>query len=386
MPNINLKDKNGDIVTYNGINKIQIQNASGGNALFVNASGAITITSNGSYDVTTYQNAIVNIEGASNLTTVAVPLAIEERTILPDGDFDGFSEIFVQGLEGSVNIVDSEGNEVEIESMEIDNGIVNILISGITNEIDEFLENTIIEYTNDRVTKLGNSKFCTNQSLVTVNFANVEEVGDRCFSGCAKLANVNMPKVKTVMGYAFNSTLITGDSPIFQSIETFGGNNAFWSCSNLGDVNMPNIVTGIAQNTFNGSGLTSFRADNLICATTANAGSTAFSGCTKLEYVHFDKLQIVGTQWFNGCKALKKAEFNSVTTFRGYAFQGCSALETLIIRTPDVVATIDSNMFYSITFTGIVYVPDELVEQYKVATNWSVYAEQIKPLSEYVEE
>ena len=32
-----------------------------------------------------------------------------------------------------------------------------------------------------------------------------------------------------------------------------------------------------------------------------------------------------------------------------------------------------------------IYVPDDLVENYKTATNWSVYASQIKPLSEYVE-
>lgn len=32
--------------------------------------------------------------------------------------------------------------------------------------------------------------------------------------------------------------------------------------------------------------------------------------------------------------------------------------------------------------TGYVYVPDELVEEYKVATNWSTFANQIKPLSE----
>jgi len=33
-----------------------------------------------------------------------------------------------------------------------------------------------------------------------------------------------------------------------------------------------------------------------------------------------------------------------------------------------------------------IYVPDNLVEQYKTATNWSRHADKIKPLSEYVEE
>ena len=32
--------------------------------------------------------------------------------------------------------------------------------------------------------------------------------------------------------------------------------------------------------------------------------------------------------------------------------------------------------------TGYIYVLDELVDSYKSATNWSTYAEQIKPISE----
>ena len=31
---------------------------------------------------------------------------------------------------------------------------------------------------------------------------------------------------------------------------------------------------------------------------------------------------------------------------------------------------------------GYIYVPDALVDSYKTATNWSVFADQIKPLSE----
>ena len=34
---------------------------------------------------------------------------------------------------------------------------------------------------------------------------------------------------------------------------------------------------------------------------------------------------------------------------------------------------------------GKIYVPDNSVDAYKAATNWSQYADRIKPLSEYVE-
>lgn len=33
--------------------------------------------------------------------------------------------------------------------------------------------------------------------------------------------------------------------------------------------------------------------------------------------------------------------------------------------------------------TGFIYVPDSLVDAYKAETNWSTFADQIKPLSEY---
>ena len=34
--------------------------------------------------------------------------------------------------------------------------------------------------------------------------------------------------------------------------------------------------------------------------------------------------------------------------------------------------------------TGYVYVPDDMVDTYKSATNWSTYASQIKGMSELV--
>ena len=250
---------------------------------------------------------------------------------------------------------------------------------GATFEIDEFLGGNLTEYVNHTAKKLKYG-FCNNYSITSVIFTEVEEVGDRTFSGCAKLENFYMPKVRKVGPYGFHGTRINPDNSVFSTIEEWEGSNQFYAVTAKGAVNMPKI-TSLPTACFASAGITSFRADNC----TTQGGNQAFSNCASLEYVFFDKLTEVGTQWFNSCKALKKAEFNSVRNFRGYAFQGCSTLEVLIIRTPDVVATTDSNMFYSFTFTGTVYVPDNLVEQYKVATNWSVYADNIKPLSEYVE-
>lgn len=56
----------------------------------------------------------------------------------------------------------------------------------------------------------------------------------------------------------------------------------------------------------------------------------------------------------------------------------------IIIRTNKVCKLSNKDGFYGVHFsTGTrIYVPDELVEEYKVAENWTAYADYIKPLSE----
>ena len=83
---------------------------------------------------------------------------------------------------------------------------------------------------------------------------------------------------------------------------------------------------------------------------------------------------------------LYRLDFPSVESISGGAFSGCSRLVTLILRKADTVCTLENVSAFSGTSiakgTGFVYVPDDLVEQYKAATNWSTYASQIKPISE----
>ena len=78
----------------------------------------------------------------------------------------------------------------------------------------------------------------------------------------------------------------------------------------------------------------------------------------------------------------------------------CYALTKLIIRNMDTIPTLNSNAFTgcyhftgekSSTYNpqglkdGRIYVPDDKVDELKAATNWSVYADIIVPLSTLVE-
>ena len=74
----------------------------------------------------------------------------------------------------------------------------------------------------------------------------------------------------------------------------------------------------------------------------------------------------------------------TVTLINGWTFQRSTRLTSFICRavTPPVLNN-SLNLYLS---TAKIYVPDNSVEQYKVATNWSTYASRITPLSEYSEE
>lgn len=83
-----------------------------------------------------------------------------------------------------------------------------------------------------------------------------------------------------------------------------------------------------------------------------------------------------------------------------YFASGCNSLTKLIIRNMPTIPKLDSNSFtncYHFTGTtnatynpnglkdGRIYVPDDKVDELKTATNWSVYADIIVPLSTLVE-
>ena len=69
-------------------------------------------------------------------------------------------------------------------------------------------------------------------------------------------------------------------------------------------------------------------------------------------------------------------------------FNSCSKLATLIVNTP-LVCPIGSGCFTNtpmldstyLGYYGSVYVPDNLVSQYQVATNWSSISDRITGIS-----
>ena len=99
---------------------------------------------------------------------------------------------------------------------------------------------------------------------------------------------------------------------------------------------------------------------------------------TLREYTNHTATKI-GGQAFRNYSTLEKATFYNIKSIEQGAFMGCINLDTLIIYTNEVCKLSNAN---AIINTITIYVPDELVNDYKVATNWITYADNIKPISQ----
>ena len=174
---------------------------------------------------------------------------------------------------------------------------------------------------------------------------------------------------------------------------------SFMGADTLVNITIPDTVTRFTNTPYNGHQFTNLKSlVSVIMSSNVDViSSDCFKGCSSLKSVtNIFASQILDAA-FAECTSLTSLDLGnrissiSVTTATGKngSFYGCSNLSSLIIRNNSSVVILNkANSFTNTPIangTGYIYVPDTLVDSYKAANNWSTYANQIKPLSEYVE-
>lgn len=187
-------------------------------------------------------------------------------------------------------------------------------------------------YSNDRITTVGACTFLGCQALTAIDLPNVTQVNRNAFESCVQLSTINLPKVTALdRGVFTNSAIQQANFPLVTTI----GDNCFYTAKHLISANLP-LVTSLPIDSFRSS-------------------------------------------------SIQTADFSAVTNINRTAFTDCTKLETLIIRTSSVCVISDISIALRgskiASGTGYIYVPDNLVDSYKAATNWVTLSEQIKPIS-----
>lgn len=275
------------------------------------------------------------------------------QTVAPDSEYDGLSKVVVNAIP-SEYVVPSGALEInENGSYDISDKAsvnVNVASSGGVDYLAMRLTQTPYEYENSEITKLPAYGFRDDGGIVKATFPNVTSIGRYTFYSCTKLTSINIPKLTSLPA------------------------NAVDNCDQLQHISFPN-VTSIAEKSIN--------------------------SCDNLKSLHLPKLTSLPTQGIYSCNNLESIAINNVTSISATAFYYGYSLLAVIITQTTSIATLTKGGFnycYHILGTtnstynptgakdGFIYVPDSLVADYKAATNWSTYADQIKGLSELPQE
>lgn len=158
------------------------------------------------------------------------------------------------------------------------------------------------------------------------------------------------------------------------------GKYGFYACNGLTSIDFP-ALTSIAEYGF----YRCIKLTSVALPALTSIAEYGFYGCLKLISVDFPALTSIEGYGFYDCRELTSVDFSALTSIKRYAFSTCSNLTTIILRSNEVCTLAATNAFNATPIksgTGYIYVPDNLVDSYKAATNWSTYADQIKPLSE----
>lgn len=246
-----------------------------------------------------------------------------------------------------------------------------------------------------------NFKGCT--SLRTTIPEYIEELYDDAFSDVPLEGEIYLPNLRRLDANAVTSKMITHilDLGVIPSLPngfmalngnlisckiprsvTKLGSGCFQQCSKLEDIgtDLSHVVTVTGNQALWYCGRLKFHA-NL-----ENLESTAqhLLGASGVLSIRFGKLVTIPSYVAYSCPNLTKVEIPSVTTSIGYSFHGCAYLTEVIVHAV-APPTLTSGAFSNAHSSMTIYVPDESVEAYKTASNWSTFADKMKPLSQYVE-
>ena len=163
----------------------------------------------------------------------------------------------------------------------------------------------------------------------------ITEIAYEVFYNNPNIVEINMPNQITRVGlFAFQYCRNLKKITLSDKLETLG-DSCFWECSNLETIHLPASLKTIEPYAFWNTSIKEIDIPESV----KEIGLGAFNQCQKLETVYIRSNELVET-WFTDVYQ---------------AFSNCSNLKTI-------------------------YVPEHLVEEYKTAQFWSLYADKFEAI------
>ena len=222
-------------------------------------------------------------------------------------------------------------------------------------KLNAFMETSLstLELTWSALTSIGQQAFYKGWHALpqTLSLPNVTELGAGAFGGTSSAKNTKLVSVSlpSWTGAVPSSSGLPGS--------TYG---QFEYCSKLASVNLPELTS---------------------------LPTACFRGCTSLQEIVLPKVNRFASNNFLGCSNLKKIDIGgAVTSMTALFLPASSNLDVLILRGVTTVPTLGATVFNGTDIEYeycYIYVPKSLEAAFKVATNWSTYAGQIRAIEDY---
>ena len=344
---------------------------SGGGGVIPSGTKDIIVTENGNFlhDVSGYATASIDVD-------VPVP----DGYIIPSGTKDiivtengTIVEDIAQYESASISVNVDNSSELIDEllyptgsmNIDIDSNVASVATSAMQGE------KSVKSVKLNNATKIDTNAFYGCSNLESLYAPEVTYIGNGAFKECSALSEIYLPKVKTIYGISasngnsfYKCAFSEADLPMVLQI----GCSAFYLCSNLETLNAPNCIS-------------------------IDIGALALCPSIKKVVLGAAPMNVdvfysgPGSSWYgmasnpSKCDILDIVGETSKGINLGYIPEG---IKHLIIRnTSGVVPQIDSTDYNS-KFTQLkIFVPYDLLNSYRVATNWTLYSNRFYALEDY---
>lgn len=275
------------------------------------------------------------------------------------------------------------------------------LIVGTT--LNSFAPYNLTSYTiPSQVRTIGESAFSNCEELTSVSMSdNVTRIDHYAFSRCKGLKKITLSKNIWWMRWSIFYCCENLESIVLPEALTDLGTSNFSGCKKLKEVTILGKITSVPDSTFDGcSSLTTINIPESVTAIEADAfrncaslehlsipnsvtsiGEYAFYGCSTLKDIILpESLTLIDAYSFYGCESFATVSLPaSLSTIGNYAFYRCSNLVNVVCN-PIIPPTLGTSVFSNNSSARNIYVPSESLEAYRIAANWSSYADRIQAM------
>lgn len=228
----------------------------------------------------------------------------------------------------------------EIQSIQTGGGTITD-----TELADSILDGSITSYSSSDLTSIWDYAFYGRAALIDVTLPNVTLLKSNVFNGCTSLQSIsiNWEQITELPNYTFKDCLSLNSPTTFPSVMEVG--QSCFDTSSFTVLKFPSLMTATSYG----------------CFTTSSISSRQF---------------------------LTTLTIGAKCTFGSSCFRNQGKLVSLVLSSSELCTAQNSNLFQNTPIedgTGYIYVPQALIEQYKVATNWATFANQFRAIEDYPE-